>query len=45
MLGFVFRRVWTSIILLFLVLTGTFFLVHLAPGEPILLLDAVRALG
>jgi peptide/nickel transport system permease protein len=31
---FVARRVFAAILLLWLVLTGTFFLVHLAPGEP-----------
>lgn len=35
MLGFILRRLATSSLLLFLVLSGTFFLLHLAPGDPI----------
>lgn len=34
MVGFVLRRVGNSLILLFLVLTVTFFLIHLSPGDP-----------
>jgi len=34
MIGFVLRRVGGSLVLLFLVLTVTFFVIHLAPGDP-----------
>lgn len=40
MFGYLLRRVGGSLVLLFLVLTLTFFLIHLAPGDPAhLLLD------
>jgi peptide/nickel transport system permease protein len=40
MIGYLLRRVGGSLVLLFLVLTLTFFLIHLAPGDPAnLLLD------
>ncbi len=39
MLRFVLRRLGSSAILLFFVLTTTFFLIHLAPGEPLRLFD------
>lgn len=40
MIGYLLRRVGGSLVLLFLVLTLTFFLIHLAPGDPVhLLLD------
>ncbi len=32
--GFLFRRIIQSIVLVFIVLTVTFFLLHLAPGDP-----------
>jgi peptide/nickel transport system permease protein len=40
MIGYLLRRVGGSLVLLFLLLTFTFFLIHLAPGDPAnLLLD------
>jgi len=36
------RRVAASLLLLFLVLTATFFLIHLAPGDPTVLLSGDR---
>ncbi len=39
MLRFVLRRLGSSALLLFFVLTATFFLIHLAPGEPLRLFD------
>ena len=39
MLRFVLRRLGAAAILLFLVLTATFFLIHIAPGEPARLFD------
>lgn len=38
MIRFVLRRLAASLLLLYLVLTATFFLLHLAPGSPALLL-------
>lgn len=34
MAGFLFRRIVQSVLLVFIVLTVTFFLLHLAPGDP-----------
>jgi peptide/nickel transport system permease protein len=34
MAGFLFRRIIQSVLLVFIVLTVTFFLLHLAPGDP-----------
>ncbi len=42
MLRFIFRRLGASALLFFLVLTATFFLIHLAPGEPTRLFDNPR---
>ena len=42
MLRFTLRRLGASALLLFLVLTATFFLIHLAPGEPSRLFDNPR---
>ena len=42
MLRFILRRLGASALLLFLVLTATFFLIHLAPGEPTRLFDNPR---
>ncbi len=42
MLRFILRRVGASALLLFLVLTATFFLIHIAPGEPARLFDNPR---
>lgn len=42
MAGFVSRRLASAAFLLFLVLSATFFLVHLAPGEPAKLLQNER---
>ncbi|MEM7582973.1 MAG: ABC transporter permease [Acidobacteriota bacterium] len=42
MLRFVLRRLGSSVLLLFFVLTATFFLIHLAPGEPLRLFDNPR---
>ncbi|MEM9554407.1 MAG: ABC transporter permease [Acidobacteriota bacterium] len=44
MLGYGLRRLGASLLLLWLVLTGTFFLIHLAPGEPAVLFEN-RELG
>jgi peptide/nickel transport system permease protein len=41
-LRYTLRRVGASALLLFLVLTATFFLIHLAPGEPSRLFDNPR---
>ena len=43
MLAFALRRTVASLILLFLVLTATFFLLHLAPGDPLSFLAEIRA--
>ncbi len=42
MLRFTLRRIGASALLLFLVLTATFFLIHIAPGEPGRLFDNPR---
>ena len=42
MFRFILRRIGASVLLLFLVLTATFFLIHIAPGEPSLLFDNPR---
>lgn len=42
MLGFLLRRLAASLLLLWLVLTLTFFLIHLAPGDPIHLVEDQR---
>lgn len=42
MLGFVARRFAAALVLVWLVLTGTFFLIHAAPGEPSLLYEDAR---
>ncbi len=42
MLRFTLRRLGAAALLLFLVLTATFFLIHLAPGEPTRLFDNPR---
>ena len=42
MAGFVLRRLAASFLLLYLVLTLTFFLIHLAPGDPIRLFEDQR---
>ncbi|MEL7061642.1 MAG: ABC transporter permease [Acidobacteriota bacterium] len=42
MLDFTLRRLAASLLLLFLVLTATFFLIHLAPGEPSRLFENPR---
>lgn len=42
MLGFLLRRIAASLLLLWLVLTLTFFLIHLAPGDPIHLVEDQR---
>ncbi len=42
MFRFILRRLGASALLLFLVLTATFFLIHLAPGEPSRLFDNPR---
>ncbi len=42
MLRFTLRRLGASALLLFLVLTATFFLIHIAPGEPSRLFDNPR---
>lgn len=42
MLAFVLRRLAASLLLLYLVLTITFFLIHLAPGDPIHLTEDQR---
>ncbi len=42
MLRFTLRRLGAAALLIFLVLTGTFFLIHLAPGEPSRLFDNPR---
>jgi peptide/nickel transport system permease protein len=41
-LGFLLRRLAASLLLLWLVLTLTFFLIHLAPGDPIHLVEDQR---
>ena len=43
MLRFTLRRLGASALLLFLVLTATFFLIHIAPGEPTRLFENPRA--
>ena len=43
MLRFTLRRLGASAVLLFLVLTATFFLIHIAPGEPSRLFENPRA--
>lgn len=43
MLRFTLRRLGASALLLFLVLSATFFLIHIAPGEPSRLFDNPRA--
>jgi peptide/nickel transport system permease protein len=40
--GFLLRRLAASLVLLFLVLTATFFVIHLAPGDPTWLLEDPR---
>lgn len=40
--GFLLRRLAASLLLLVLVCTATFFLVHLAPGDPTLLIEGDR---
>lgn len=40
--GFLLRRLAASLLLLYLVLTLTFFLIHLAPGDPIHLVEDQR---
>ena len=42
MLRYTLRRLGSSAILLYLVLTATFFLIHIAPGEPARLFDTPR---
>ncbi len=42
MLRFILRRLGAATLLLFLVLTATFFLIHIAPGEPVRLFDNPR---
>ena len=42
MAGFLLRRLAASFLLLFLVATATFFLVHLAPGDPTNILEGDR---
>ncbi len=42
MLAYALQRLAASIVLIFLVLTSTFFLLHLAPGDPVHMLDLVR---
>ena len=42
MAGFLLRRLAASILLLFLVASATFFLVHLAPGDPTNVLEGER---
>ena len=42
MLRFTLRRLGASALLLFVVLTATFFLIHIAPGEPARLFDNPR---
>ena len=44
MIALVLRRLAASLLLLYLVLTATFFLIHLAPGDPALLLSGDRML-
>lgn len=39
MLRFVLRRLGAALLLLWVVLTSTFFLLHLAPGDPLLIYD------
>jgi peptide/nickel transport system permease protein len=41
-LGFLLRRLAASLLLLYLVLTLTFFLIHLAPGDPVRLSEDQR---
>jgi peptide/nickel transport system permease protein len=41
-LGFLLRRLAASVLLLFLVLSLTFFLIHLAPGDPTTLVEGSR---
>jgi ABC-type dipeptide/oligopeptide/nickel transport system permease component len=41
-LGFLLRRIAASLLLLYLVLTLTFFLIHLAPGDPVRLSEDQR---
>jgi peptide/nickel transport system permease protein len=41
-LGFLLRRLAASVLLLFLVLSLTFFLIHLAPGDPTNLVEGSR---
>jgi len=40
--GFLLRRLFASLLLLYLVATATFFLVHLAPGDPTNLFEGQR---
>ena len=42
MIALLLRRLAASLLLLYLVLTATFFLIHLAPGDPALLLVGDR---
>jgi len=42
-IGFVLRRVAASLLLLYLVVTLTFFLIHITPGDPSDLLEGPRA--
>lgn len=42
MSGFILRRLAASLVLLFLVLSATFFVIHLAPGDPTWLLEDPR---
>jgi peptide/nickel transport system permease protein len=41
-IGFLTRRLGAALLLVFLVLTATFFLLHLAPGSPLALVDDPR---
>ena len=45
MTGLLVRRLLASLLLLFLVLSALFFLVHLAPGKPVSLFDDPRVPG
>lgn len=42
MLGFLLRRLAASLLLLYLIITITFFLIHLAPGDPVHLTEDQR---
>ncbi len=42
MLRFLLRRLGASILLLFVVLTATFFIIHIAPGDPLQLFSTPR---